>query len=89
MSAIQQREPVNATPQPKPRRVRAKAVVEDPMMRTSEVLAATGMQAYSTLYRAFKEGRFPQPIQIGKKTIGWRRSTVLAWIDGRQRQATV
>jgi predicted DNA-binding transcriptional regulator AlpA len=55
------------------------------MMRPREVMLAMGYGAYSTLYREYKSGRFPQPIQIGRKSIGWRRSTVNAERERRQR----
>jgi prophage regulatory protein len=64
-------------------RLRA-AGVDDPMLRRPQVIEMTGLD-YSTIYRGFKAGTFPQPIQLGLKAIGWRKSAITHWLDARQR----
>jgi prophage regulatory protein len=34
----------------------------------------------STIHRKVKSGEFPQPRQLGKRSIGWVESEVTAWI---------
>jgi prophage regulatory protein len=87
MSAIQQRDIEHSAPETsKPRRTRPKAVVEDPMIRPRELVLMLGLD-YSTIYRAYKAGRFPPPIQLTDKAIGWRRSVVEKHLAERQRKA--
>ena len=28
---------------------------------------------------------FPRPLKIGERSVGWRRSEVVAWLDARER----
>ena len=34
----------------------------------------------SGIYRAMREGRFPEPLRVGPKSVRWRLSEVEAWI---------
>ena len=34
----------------------------------------------TTLWRLVKEGKFPRPVQVSLKRIGWRESEVMQWI---------
>lgn len=38
----------------------------------------------STIYRWMKEDRFPSPIQLGSRSIGWKASTIELWISSRE-----
>jgi prophage regulatory protein len=33
-----------------------------------------------------KEGRFPAPVKLGERMVGWRESEITAWLDARQRK---
>lgn len=37
----------------------------------------------STLAKWEKSGKVPPPIHVSKRIVGWRRSTLEAWIDGK------
>lgn len=37
----------------------------------------------STLHKWEKEGKVPPPIHVSVRIVGWRRSTLEAWIDGK------
>jgi prophage regulatory protein len=37
-------------------------------------------KARSTLYAEIKDGRFPAPIKIGKRAVGWTLSSIEAWL---------
>jgi prophage regulatory protein len=39
----------------------------------------------STIWRMVQEGRFPPPIQLTASRIGWRWSSILAWLADRER----
>jgi prophage regulatory protein len=39
----------------------------------------------TTLWKEVKEGRFPQPVRLGKAGIAWRSDEIEAWIDSRER----
>lgn len=54
----------------------------DKILRTAEVMQMTGMSR-STLWRAYRHGDFPSPIQITDKSVGWRLSDVQRWIADR------
>ena len=54
----------------------------DPIMKRDAVLAATGIWM-GTLHRYVRSGKFPAPIQITEKSIGWKQSIVQDWIDNR------
>ncbi|WP_103175015.1 AlpA family transcriptional regulator [Paracoccus sp. SY] len=56
----------------------------DEILRLSNVLSITGMSR-SWLYCAAAEGRFPSPVRLGARAIGWKRSDVQAWLDSRER----
>lgn len=37
----------------------------------------------STMYVLIKEGKFPAPIKIGERAVGWLESEIDEWIEGR------
>jgi predicted DNA-binding transcriptional regulator AlpA len=40
----------------------------------------------SWIWEASRDGRFPKPIRLGRRTTVWRREDVLAWLDERLRK---
>ena len=54
----------------------------DLILRRPEVSERTGL-ARSTLYQRIKEGKFPAPVQLGVRAVGWRESDVAKWIETR------
>ena len=64
--------------------------MEPQVLRTSDVLAATGLSR-TTLWRRVKSGEFPAPIRLGgtkSRAVGWRRTEIDVWIDQRSRAAS-
>ncbi len=47
-----------------------------------DVEAATSLKK-STLYRLVREGKFPRPIQLTPRRVGWDMEAVEAWIQQR------
>lgn len=52
----------------------------DRIVRQKEVCHLTGLSKTS-LYREVAEGRFPPPLRLGPRMVGWRLSTVQQWVQ--------
>jgi prophage regulatory protein len=52
-------------------------------IRTEQVMQITGL-GRTTIFRAVKEGRFPKPLKLGERAIGWLESDVRAWLESRR-----
>ena len=55
--------------------------MSDRLLRIKEVLALTGLPK-STLYDYRAAGLFPDPVRLGLRSVAWRESVVVEWIDG-------
>ena len=53
-------------------------------IRRPEVQAMTGL-ARSTVYALVKAGRFPKPLRLGPRAVGWRLADVLEWMEAPER----
>ena len=49
------------------------------ILRLPAVRARTGL-ARSTIYLAISQGRFPKPISLGPRAVGWIEAEVDAWL---------
>jgi len=54
--------------------------MNDRFMRWREVVKVTG-RPRSSLQRDIQDGRFPPPVKIGPRAVGWRLSTVVNWMN--------
>lgn len=52
------------------------------ILRRPEVEAMTGL-ARSTIYAAITAGKFPRPIRLGARSVGWLASDLDAWLAER------
>ena len=52
------------------------------ILRLPEVLARTGLSR-STIYVRVDQGRFPKPVSLGARAVGWIESEVDRWIQER------
>ena len=52
----------------------------DSILRLPAVKARTGLSR-STIYLRISEGRFPKPISLGGRAVGWIESEVQAWLE--------
>lgn len=50
------------------------------LLRLPEVEAVVGLKK-SKLYTLIQEGKFPQPVKLGTRSVRWKASAVYAWID--------
>ena len=62
-----------------------KQLEEHRIVRIDEVCKLTGL-AKATIYKKVKEGSFPPPIRLGARSVGWRMSDILAWLEAPERQ---
>ncbi len=54
------------------------------MLRKAAVLTMTGL-SQTVLYHVVRDGLFPEPFRIAKRSIAWKLSEVLHWIATRER----
>ena len=48
-------------------------------LRLPEVLARTGLSR-STIYVRLDQGRFPRPVSLGARAVGWIEEEINGWI---------
>ena len=51
-------------------------------LRLPEVLARTGLSR-STIYVRLEQGRFPRPVSLGARAVGWIEAEVDEWMRDR------
>ena len=54
----------------------------DRVIRAREVVERLGV-CKATLYSLVRKGRFPSPISLGPRAVGWRQSDIDAWLAAR------
>jgi prophage regulatory protein len=58
------------------------------VLRRRDVEACTGLSR-STIYAMMAEGRFPTPIKLGLRAVGWSEAEVSDWLEVRKAQRSV
>lgn len=61
---------------------RKEAAVAERLARLAEVLELTGL-GRSTVYKLMGTGDFPASVRLGGRSVAWRLSAVIDWIDSR------
>lgn len=56
--------------------------MNDEILRLPNVMAMIGLKR-SWIYKAISEGKFPPPLQLSDRAVGWRRSDVENWLSSR------
>lgn len=56
--------------------------MQDQILRLPQVQQVTGLSK-SSIYAFVKEGRFPAPVQLSARAVGWSSSSVQEWIRQR------
>lgn len=54
----------------------------DCFIRRSTVQKLTAL-SNTTIYELIRAGKFPKPVQLGPRAVGWRESEVLGWMKTR------
>jgi prophage regulatory protein len=52
------------------------------VMRIREVERETGLR-HSSIYEQMNAGRFPKPIRIGPRAVGWLEQEIVDWQEAR------
>ena len=52
------------------------------ILRRKQVEARTGLSC-STIYLRMSEGKFPKPISLGARAVGWLESEIEDWLAAR------
>jgi len=53
-----------------------------PFLRMSAVTRMTGL-GRSTIYRLVAQDKFPSPVRLASRAVGWRRSDLERWSEAR------
>jgi prophage regulatory protein len=53
------------------------------IIRLPRLLETVGMKR-TWVYDEIKRGKFPAPVKLGARAVGWRRSEVHAWLESRE-----
>ena len=61
----------------------ANTLKREKIVRVQELLTYLKVSR-ATIYRWRKDGSFPSPIYLGKRTICWKESTINEWIAARE-----
>ena len=55
--------------------------MKNKIIRRPQVEKATGLSR-TTIYQMMAEDRFPKPVRLGKRAVGWRESDLSDWLEG-------
>lgn len=53
------------------------------ILRRPFVQRCTGLSR-SAIYDLMSKGKFPKPIQIGMRAVGWPEGEIVAWLEARK-----
>jgi prophage regulatory protein len=59
----------------------------DKIHRLPSALAITGL-CRTALYNELAKGKFPEPVSIGSRAVGWKESDLAEWVNTRSKRAT-
>ncbi len=62
--------------------IRTRTQAPGRFLRLTEVMARTGLSR-STIYVRMDQGRFPQPVSLGGRAVGWIESEIDDWMRNR------
>lgn len=60
--------------------------MQEKLHRLPAVRETTGLSKAS-IYELIAKGKFPRPIRIGERAVGWRESDLMTWIATREKAA--
>ena len=52
------------------------------LLKIEEVLSLCAMSK-SSLYKMIERGEFPRSVRIGHKSVAWRQSDIVNWLEDR------
>lgn len=57
--------------------------MESQILRCPDVVRLTGLSK-ATVYREVKAGRFPAPIKLTSRRVGWKLTSIQRWVASRE-----
>ena len=57
---------------------------DERLLRRVEVEDRFGISR-TKIYRLMREGRFPEPLKVGERSVRWRESEVTSWLESLPR----
>jgi prophage regulatory protein len=60
--------------------------MDEKIDRLPEVIRICGLKR-STIYRLVKLRRFPSPIKVSDRLVGWAHSDIVGWIEKKRRES--
>ncbi len=58
--------------------------MDDAILRLPQVKQMVGL-GRTLIYELRAKGEFPAPVKLGKRSVGWRKSELAAWIAKRSK----
>ncbi|WP_273150760.1 helix-turn-helix transcriptional regulator [Methylophaga thiooxydans] len=55
------------------------------ILRLKDVMAKTGLSR-SCIYKYITEGKFPESIKLGQRSVGWVESEIDEWLESKAKQ---
>ncbi|MGR2768632.1 AlpA family phage regulatory protein [Photobacterium ganghwense] len=59
--------------------------IQDRVIREAERLQITSISR-SQAYQLEKQGRFPKRLKLGSRSVGWRLSEIMSWVNDRSKE---
>lgn len=63
--------------------------VVEQLLRKQTVQKMVANMSNSTLYYLIKKGSFPRPVKLGVRSVAWKKSEIIEWINSRERSIFV
>ena len=60
------------------------AIVMNRLIRMAELRSVVGL-GHSQIYVLMAKNKFPKPVQISERAVGWRSDDIQQWIDAKER----
>ncbi|MBU3696567.1 AlpA family transcriptional regulator [Dechloromonas sp.] len=63
-----------------------KGNILEKVLKKKDVIAITGL-SNSSIYLYIKAEKFPKPIKLGARRVGWKESEIQEWIDDKTKES--
>lgn len=55
------------------------------ILRLPQVIELVGLKR-SAIYQLIQQEKFPRPVRLSKRAVGWRSDEIEAWIESRAKR---
>lgn len=63
-------------------RQKGKNIMDNAILKLPAVKSATALSR-SSIYAFIQQGKFPKPLKLGARAVGWKADEITAWIESR------